>query len=277
MIVYGHRGARGEAPENTIAGCRHALARGVQHIEIDLRLSRDGALVVLHDETLTRTVGTGGRMDEPKAAELKVSELTAAELARLDARADGPPWPDSQDTGIPTLNALLQALPQIQHWQLELKAGTPDDNAQLAASTAAWLREQPRRRQRFVVTSLSPDILQAVRQALPDQPLGYVSTDVSTGVCTDRDPRRVLAHCACRYLIARWDTLQGEWVRELQQQGIQLSAWTVNDASAIEALYRLKVNSVISDYPSMAVPLVAALERTRRGLPHQSQRRTSLQ
>ena len=55
MIVYGHRGARGEAPENTIAGARHAIERGVRHLEIDLRLSADDELVVIHDTGPRRT------------------------------------------------------------------------------------------------------------------------------------------------------------------------------------------------------------------------------
>ena len=75
MIVYGHRGARGEAPENTIAGCRHAFERGARHLEIDLRLSKDQQLVVLHDDRLRRTAAVRG----------KVSHYTAKELAALDA------------------------------------------------------------------------------------------------------------------------------------------------------------------------------------------------
>ena len=89
MIVYGHRGSQGEAPENTIAGCRHAVSRGVRHFEIDLRLSKDGHLVVLHDERLKRTAGAPG----------KVSDYTARELARLDARLSGTPWPNRRQTG----------------------------------------------------------------------------------------------------------------------------------------------------------------------------------
>ena len=114
MIVYGHRGAAGEAPENTIAGALHAVERGIRRLEIDLHLSKDHQLVVIHDDRLKRTAGVRG----------KVAEYSAAELARLDARASGPPWPSKRNTGVPTLTALVEALPQIRHWQLELKAGS---------------------------------------------------------------------------------------------------------------------------------------------------------
>ena len=64
MIVVGHRGAQGEAPENTVAGVRHAIDRGVRHLEIDLRLSSDGRLVVLHDDKLKRTTGDRRRVGD---------------------------------------------------------------------------------------------------------------------------------------------------------------------------------------------------------------------
>ena len=113
MIVYGHRGARGEAPENTIAGARHAVERGCQHIEIDLRLAADEVLVVVHDSTLRRTAGVGG----------KVGNLTSRELAKLDNRAEGPPWPNKRGTGVPTLTALFAALPEIRRWLPQPSSG----------------------------------------------------------------------------------------------------------------------------------------------------------
>jgi glycerophosphoryl diester phosphodiesterase len=241
MIVYGHRGARGEAPENTIAGARHAVARGARHLEIDLRLSADGELVVVHDGTLRRTAGVAG----------KVADATARELAKLDARADGPPWPNKRGTGIPTLSSLYRAVPEIRHWQLELKHLGKRRNAALAEAVVAWLRQH---NPPAVVTSLEPELIRAVKDALPRQAVGYVSTTA--------EPEPVLEDCGCDYLIAHWQTLGDRaGVRRLQRRGIHVSTWTVNDASVIRQLHRLGVDSVITDYPSMALPLAAALER----------------
>ncbi len=241
MIVYGHRGARGEAPENTIAGARHAVERGTRQLEIDLRLSADGQLVVMHDDTLRRTTGETG----------KVAAHSARTLGKLDARADGPPWPNKRGTGIPTMTALYRAVPEIRHWQLELKALGKRSNPALAAATVEWLRgHQPR----AVVTSSEPELLQAVKAALPRQAVGYVSTTTS--------PEPALEACGCDFLVAHWQTLVSRaQVRKLQRRGIHISAWTVNDASVIKQLYKLGIDSVITDYPSMALPLVAALAR----------------
>ena len=241
MIVYGHRGARGEAPENTIAGLRHAIDRGIRHVEIDLRLSADGQLVVVHDGTLKRTAGVKG----------KVAGTDARALGRLDARADGPPWPNKQGTGIPTMTALFESAPEIRHWQLELKSLGRRHNPALAEATVAWLKTH---RPRAVVTSSDTGLLKAVAESLPRQALGLVSTTTS--------PDEDLAACGCSYLIAHWRTLEDRTlVRRMKRKGIHISTWTVNDASVIENLYQTGIDSVISDYPSMALPLVASLGR----------------
>ena len=243
MIVYGHRGARGEAPENTIAGARHALERGVTRLEIDLRLSKDGQLVVVHDTTVNRTTSQRG----------KIGKFTAKQLAHMDAREDGPPWPNKRQTGIPSLTALVDALPRIRHWQLELKSGSERYNQQLADAVVDWLEDR-NEEARFVVTSSEPTLLTEVQRQRPDQQTGYVSTIP--------EPSMILAACNCEYLIAHWSTLVNALlIRRLQRQGVHISAWTVNDASVITNLHQLGVDSVITDYPSMAVPLVATLER----------------
>src|SRR5439155_21621382 len=76
MLLFGHRGARGEAPENTLAGFAHARRAGVAAFELDVRPTADGRLAVIHDATVDRTTNATGA----------VSDFTAADLARLDAR-----------------------------------------------------------------------------------------------------------------------------------------------------------------------------------------------
>jgi len=241
VIVYGHRGAKGEAPENTIAGARHAVERGVRHLEIDLRLSRDGKLIVLHDDSLKRTAGVRG----------KAGSYTAKELAALDARADGPPWPNKRQTGVPTLDAMVSALPEISHWQLELKGGSRRYKERLARAVVDWLSDSSLD---CVVTSSETDLLGAIKQEMPQQATGYISRLP--------DPREVLTSCACDYLIAHWSTaINPLLVASVQRKGIHISTWTVNDATVIRNLHLLKIDSVITDFPSMALPLVAALER----------------
>src|SRR5713226_4565274 len=96
MLVIAHRGASGNAPENTMAAFRKALALGASFIETDLQLSRDARVVAVHDATVNR----------PTNGEGAVHDMTLAELRRLDAGS----WFGSEFAGqrIPTLEEILQ-------------------------------------------------------------------------------------------------------------------------------------------------------------------------
>ena len=69
-VIYGHRGAKGEAPENTLASFQRCLEHGVTRCELDLHLSSDGELMVIHDSTLKHTTGRRGKVSQHSAAEL---------------------------------------------------------------------------------------------------------------------------------------------------------------------------------------------------------------
>jgi glycerophosphoryl diester phosphodiesterase len=95
-LLIAHRGGAVEAPENTLAAFRYSLALGIRWFELDVQMSRDGALVVFHDETLDRTTNGDG----------PIGSLTLEDLRRLDAGS----WFGSQYAGerIPTLREVLE-------------------------------------------------------------------------------------------------------------------------------------------------------------------------
>ena len=110
-ILYGHRGAAGHAPENTLDGFLYARQIGVRAFELDVRFSADDQLVVIHDETLERTTHTIGR----------VRDFTVAQLNALDACAS---WPNP--AGVPSLVAVLQSHHDLPAFQIEVKTDTPE-------------------------------------------------------------------------------------------------------------------------------------------------------
>src|SRR5690349_12465081 len=139
-LVYAHRGGAALRPENTIAAFDYGLSLGADGLEFDVRLSRDGVVVVHHDETLERTTNAAGA----------VSSLTAEELSRVDAghsfspaearrssapAADGPFPYRGLGHGIPTLRQALSRYPGIP-LIVELKANDPE----LARATIAEIR-----------------------------------------------------------------------------------------------------------------------------------------
>lgn len=242
MKVYGHRGAAGEAPENTIAGCRHAIERGTRYLELDLRLSADEQLVVVHDKNVNRTTYNSGA----------VNSFTARELATMDARRSGTPWPRKKGAGIPTLDALLKATPEIKGYQLEVKSNSGATMEHIARLLADKF-SSPGKSKKIVVTSSNQHLHNNLRALAPHIPLGLVSMRP--------DALRQLEEFDFQQLVLSWDVCYPSTVRHARRQGVSVAVWTANDPQLIKTLYKLKVDSVITDYPSMALPLVASLRR----------------
>ncbi|MCF5352651.1 hypothetical protein GIW06_15345 [Pseudomonas syringae] len=127
-LIYGHRGAKGEAPENTLTSFQECLKHGVRRCELDLHLSKDGELMVIHDPTLKRTTDRRG----------KVNEHLAADLVTYDARKGGPGW--VSPCPIPRLEELFEQC-AFEHWQLEVKSASRTR----AANTVLAIREMAQR------------------------------------------------------------------------------------------------------------------------------------
>ena len=242
MQIYGHRGAAGEAPENTIAGALHAIERGTRYVEIDLQLSRDDHLVVIHDKTLKRTAGVWG----------KPSHYKARNLAAMDARADGPVWPSKKNCGIPTLEAFLSATKKIKGYQLEVK---PDSKANIR-------RVSRHLSERFKTAASARKVVVTSSSKFLHQCLGEMAPHIRRGMVISRSNEvPTLLELGCVYSAMHWSACDHFSIRKLKKAGVHISVWTVNDAQMIRNLYKMKVDSVITDYPSMAIPLATALQR----------------
>ena len=240
MLVYGHRGAAGEAPENTLGGFRHAWQRGARRFELDVHLAADDELVVIHDARVDRTTGERGA----------VSSFTSTRLKRMDARRGAPPWPRRE--GIPRLREVLRALPSTESWQIEVKksgsAQQMRDTAESLRALVAELRIAPK----IIVTSADQAFLGYARELMPRVTLGYV------GIGSDL--LAIAAGLGCSYLMLNLFSCNPALRVQAWRKKIALSVWTVNDPVSIRNLRRMRVHSILTDYPSMAIPLVAQIE-----------------
>jgi glycerophosphoryl diester phosphodiesterase len=233
-LIYGHRGARGEAPENTLPSFKQALAAGVNRVELDLHLSADQQLMVIHDPTLKRTTGLGG----------KVSKHTAAELMRMDARRDGPGWPEP--CPIPSLEQLFQACPELEHYQLEVKSGS-SGQSRIVLDAVGELVERYGLQDKVVLTSSSRTLLKTAYQHNYSLPTGLVE---EYGLI---DPLKSARRYGCRYLILNWKLCSPARIRKAQALGLHVSVWTVNDPLMMARLAEMGVDSLITDLPHLAV------------------------
>jgi glycerophosphoryl diester phosphodiesterase len=249
VIVVGHRGASGHAPENTIAAIEAAIDQGAAFVEVDVQLTKDGEVVLLHDATLTRT--TNARDVFPDREPWRVNDFTLAELHQLDAGG----WFDPAYAGekIPTLrSALAKMRDRIGLW-LELKS--PRLHPGLEKSTAEVLRSAPgdwlTAPYRCVATCFDNSALerfaQEVQYAVPFGQLGSTVPD-------DAELRR-LSEWVHYYIPDCRALAPGDLVR-IRAAGLRSAFWTPNDPVTVASLVAQGAVALISNYPALVSEVV---------------------
>lgn len=226
MIVTGHRGAMGCEPENTLRSFRRAVEVGCAEVELDLRVTADGRLVVLHDATVDRTTNGSGA----------VADLTVDEIRALDA---------GLGEQVPTWAEVVAAVDVRFQAEVKAEAAVP--------LLAESLRADPDLARRTLVTSSHAEILLDVRQELPD---------IETGLILGRPP--AVAEIVTRTVAAGAGTalcgiagLSVEGVAELHERGLDVTAWPVPDAEALAVAVGLAVDGFTTDHPDRFRVLVS--------------------
>lgn len=239
MRLIGHRGARREAPENTLSGFQHLRAIGVRAVEFDIHLSADGELMVIHDAELSRTTSGHGVVREHSAA-----ELAALDACHQPAHKGFAPWPKRE--GVPTLAQVLTELYDFTHIELELKVKHEDDEAAVvAALPAIWQRFNLSSRARC--TSFNPRLLHRLQQQAPELPRGFLVEDGFAG-----DIVQVAQALGCDAIGPHTNLLTAELVAQAHTAGLWVSTWTVNDRQRALALEAMGVDGLITDTPTLA-------------------------
>jgi glycerophosphoryl diester phosphodiesterase len=235
--LYGHRGAAGEAPENTLAGFQYARQIGVRAFELDVRLSADKQLVVIHDATLERTTHTIGR----------VRDFTAVQLKTLDARGTCNSWPNP--VGVPLLSDVLQAHRDLSAFQIEVKTDTPAALENICAQVIEQI-EHFQIGPRTIVTSFDPIALAIMQKRAPRLRRGLIAP-----YNNPRDLDLAL-QLECRNVCIPLATSSGEMVRIACANGLEVTGWLGNTIADLETLVGWGVDGITSDLPSMAIPFL---------------------
>jgi len=238
MINYAHRGASGVCPENTMAAFKKAIELGATGIETDVQLTKDGKLVLIHDESLKRTAGAEGW----------VKDGTLSELKRLDAGS----WfnPAFKDETIPELDELLElAKPTGLILNLELKNGVVQyqglEEKVIAAVRAYGMSE------RVIISSFNHYSLAVCRQLAPEIKTGVLYME---GLYRPWDYAKTVGAAALHpYHYA----VTPEWVSEAREHGVIYNPFTVNDPEQMKRLIAAGVAGIITDYPDRLAALLA--------------------
>jgi glycerophosphoryl diester phosphodiesterase len=224
--VIGHRGVRGDAPENTMAAFELAAAAGADGIELDVRLCRSGELVVCHDADLARL--TGGR-DTRKLAELDRRELSGVDVGggeRVPLLIDVLAWAETRRLRV----------------NVEMKRDVPNRRA-VVRETVRVLEEGPR--PPVIVSSFDPWMLAYLSWQRPSILLGYLFASDQT-LTRSGWPARVI-HVGAMH--PQSTEIDGARFRAWQKRGRIVNVWTVNEAAEARALAAMGVDAIITDVP----------------------------
>jgi glycerophosphoryl diester phosphodiesterase len=237
-LIIGHRGASRDAPENTLESFRLAWDQGADGIEADFRLSADGRIVCMHDETTSRTTGV----------ELKIADTTCAELRHLDAGLwKAPKWSGAI---IPTLDEVLAALPDNSWFFIELKSG-----AEIIAPLEKVLRDSGVSPHRIRLLGFSAELITSIKQRLPDWHACWLcdyrhTTAHELWLPSREQVLETLQRTGADGLASADSPFLDRALAEaLQKRGAELHVWTVERPTAALRLSALGADSIMTNRP----------------------------
>ncbi|MEU9374700.1 glycerophosphodiester phosphodiesterase family protein [Streptomyces sp. NPDC048255] len=248
-VVYAHRGASAYAPENTLDAIDLAMRLGFDWVENDVQRTRDGELVVIHDDTLSRT--TDVEQVFPGRSPWRVKDFTAAEIARLDAGS----WFGEEFAGarVPTLRQYMDRVQRNQQRLLleikkpELYPGIEEQTLKVL-DEAGWLDER-HVSERLVVQSFSADCVRIVHGLRPDLVTAFLGTPTVADL-----PR----YAQFTDRINPWHTtISADWVAAVHGllgahgKAMEVDTWIVDDAATARKVRDMGVDGIITNAPDV--------------------------
>ena len=226
--VIAHRGASGHAPENTMTAFQRAVELGSTFIETDLHVTRDGAFVAIHDDTVDRTTNGSG----------EVQDFTLDELRRADAGM----WFDRDFMGerVPTLAEILEFAKQNDVvFYLELKYAAVSGMDHALAAALAKAQSAPR----TIVISFDPATLAPLRRIDPSIMVGLLVEEASP------DCIQQALDLGARQLCPKFSLLTPALVEQAHRADLQVVTWTVNTAEQMRSMIATGVDGIMTDFP----------------------------
>lgn len=230
VMVVGHRGAAGEAPENTIAAIEVALAAGADAVEIDLRLSHDYVAVVIHDATIDRTTRASG----------EVAALSAAELRSIAADGRG---------AIPSLDGVLEYVDDRCAIFCELKADLPgtEAGARLVRIVAEALHRH-RAEAWTALHSFDPALVRMAREACPEVGAALITPGPGPEGADALFAAALRANAQA--ISVGYAAVTSELVRQARLRHLTVWSWTADGPDEWDRLINAGVDGIITNVPT---------------------------
>lgn len=234
-VNIGHRGASVRYPENTLASFRAAVEAGAGGLEFDVRLTRDGHPVVMHDATVDRTTNGFGA----------VSGMTLAQVRRLDAGREGKP-----DERVPTLREVLAEFPEVS-FNIDIK----DAHLPGAEVVALDVLREAGATGRTLVASAHHGLLRRFRRAAGgecDTGASRLEAGIFYALSLLRLERLTRPSYKALQVPVSYRGLRlvtPRFVRAAHSRGVRVDVWTINDPVQMQGLLDLGVDAVMTDRP----------------------------
>jgi glycerophosphoryl diester phosphodiesterase len=234
--IIGHRGASYLAPENTVASANLAWEERADAVEVDITLSQDSKIVVIHDSTTKRTAGQN----------MEVAKSTARQLRELDVGSfKSEAYAGEQ---VPLLEEIIATVPAKRRLFIEIKCG-PDVLSPLETIIAA-----SGKRDQIVIIGFDLDTVKASKKCMPDLPTYWL-----VGTAKDKETEAWIPHSKSLVdqlagsgldgLDVHWAGVTEDFAQSVRAAGLGLYSWTVNDPVEAARLAKLGVQGITTDRP----------------------------
>jgi glycerophosphoryl diester phosphodiesterase len=227
FMVIAHRGASRAAPENTLSAMEKAIEFGADYAECDVFQTKDGEIVLFHDEEMERTTGQKGM----------IWDYTLAELKELEVGS----WFSEEFRGepIPTLREVIQLVKGKIKLNIEVKVSGNDPN--IAQKVADIIRSESISKE-CLVTSFEKPVIEKVKEIAPE---------LITGFIFDEEHPPDIFEGNWEYVCTKRNIVDEEFVQKAKQKGKKIFVWTVNYPAEMKKLIALGVDGIITDVPDI--------------------------
>ncbi|MBN4056457.1 MAG: hypothetical protein COA82_11185 [Alkaliphilus sp.] len=241
-LILAHRGASAYAPENTTIAFTKAIEMGADGFELDIHLSKDGNLIVIHDESVNRTTNGSGF----------IKDLTLGEIKKLDAGS----WFDSQfsDEKVPTLDEVLTLIKDTQLLiNIEIKNG-PFFYAEIEQKIIDCVVRHSMI-DRVIVSSFDHYSIVKIKK---------LNSSIKTGalfLARTINSWKYIKEIGADAIHPHFVSVTSEVVKNCHENNIEIHTYTANEPEHIKHLARLGVNSIITNFPDIAKEIVNSLKK----------------
>jgi glycerophosphoryl diester phosphodiesterase len=235
-VIFAHRGDLVHAPENTLPAFEQALQKGADGVELDVKLSMDGHVIVIHDSTVDRTTDGKGR----------VASLTLDSIRKLDAGR----WFDGKFSGtkVPLLEEVFEVVGRDKMINIELKSFNASRDGLMMK--VCELIKRHNNQSQILFSSFFPSTLKVAAQTLPEVPRGLLAMRGVLGLW----PRSFgFMFGDYQALHPHISSTSREQIQRAHRLNRRVHVWTVNTSEEINQLKEWGVDGIITDDPQMAV------------------------